>query len=156
MARKAPNRSQLGERLRATIEGDTATGSRSRYDEQFFSEGEEAESERAARERGEVFGAGTGRAERAIRTEDVEDIRWDPTRPYPQIQTGSTDPERPRTIAAGYDPKNAILRITFRNGSVYEYIGVAPRVWSTFQRVSSPGQYINRVLNQYPYRPMEE
>lgn len=160
MARQ-PNRSQLGERLRATLEGDTQA--RGKYEEQFFDDGglaelgvaTEAEQE-AARDRGEVFGAGTGRAERAIQAGDLEDIRWDPTRPYPQIQTTSTDPERPRTIAAGYDPKNAILRVTFRNGSVYEYLGVPPRVWSNFQRVVSPGKAINRVLNQYPYRPMEE
>ena len=103
---------------------------------------------------GEVFGAATGRGRRAISDRDLDDIEWDPRRAYPQIQTQSSNPERPRTVAAGYDPENRIIRVTFRNGSIYEYIGPEPRHWSAFQRDPSPGQYINRVLNQYPYRPL--
>ena len=169
MARQ-PNRSDLGERLRAALTEDRRTA-QSRYEDEFFETTQDltADEQRlaelgvvidaedaASRDRGEVFGAQTGRAERAIRADDLDDVQWDPTRAYPQIMTTSMNPERPRTVAAGYDPKNSILRITFRNGVTYEYLGVSPRVWSTFQRAPSPGQYINQVLNQYPYRPMDD
>jgi hypothetical protein len=103
---------------------------------------------------GEVLGAGTGRAKRAIEAVNLDDIQWDPGRAYPQVTTRSTDPERPRTIAAGYDPANAIIRVTFRNGVTYEYLGPSPRQWSAFQRAASPGRYIDDVLEQYPYRPV--
>ncbi len=139
-----PTRSDLGARLRAAL-SEPPPGASEHYEDVFFDENE--------RERGEVFGAQTGRAKRAISADDLEDVRWDATRPYPQIMTSSTDPERPRTIASGYDPKNLILRVTFRNGDVYEYLGVSARIWSTFQRVPSPGRYVDQVLDQFPYRP---
>lgn len=159
MARR-PTRSDLGDRLRQAIR-EPYQQSTKQYERNFFEDTSENLDELGAatdrlQDRGEVLGAGTGRAERAIRKDDLDDVRWDPTRAYPQIQTTSTNPERPRTIAAGYDPNNAIVRVTFRNGVTYEYLGVSPRIWSTFQRAPSPGQYINQVLNQYPYRPMLE
>lgn len=153
-------RAMLGERLREAAEeaagimrGEQATPEqKSIYERTFFGEERDPEYDPA----GEVFGAETGRARRAIQAEDLDEISWDPGRAYPQIQTRSSNPERPRTIAAGYDPKNAILRVTFRNGVTYEYLGPSPRQWSTFQRVPSPGKYINSVLEQYPYRPVPE
>lgn len=162
MARSSKNRrAMLGESLRRAaaeaagiLEGEQATPEqRSVYERAFFGESEEDGRTDPA---GEVFGAGTGRGRRAIQADELDDLSWDPGRAYPQIQTRSTNPERPRTIAAGYDPKNAILRVTFRNGVTYEYLGPSPRQWSAFQRAPSPGQYINDVLEQYPYRPVEE
>lgn len=150
-------RTMLGDRLRAAAEqaagisrGEQATEAQGseyfeRLDELGVFQGDPA---------GEVLGAGTGRARRAIQAMDVEDVQWDPRRAYPQIQTRSTEPERPRTIAAGYDPTNAILRVTFRSGVTYEYLGPSPRQWSAFQRAPSPGRYIDDVLEQYPYRPV--
>lgn len=151
-------RTKLGDRLREAAEeaagimkGQQATEEqKSVYERVFFGEGGTSDAE------GEVLGAGTGRGRRAILAEQLDDVVWDPRRAYPQIQTRSTNPERPRTIAAGYDPENAILRVTFRNGITYEYLGPSPRQWSAFQRAPSPGQYINTVLEQYPYRPVEE
>lgn len=114
----------------------------------------DAEQEEIIRREGEVFGAATGRGRRAISDTDLEDVEWDPQRAYPQMQTHSSNPERPRTLAAGYDPKSRILRVTFREGAIYEYIGPEPRHWSAFQRTPSPGRYIDDVLDQYPYRPL--
>lgn len=105
---------------------------------------------------GEVLGAGTGRARRAIQAERLDQIRWDPSVEYPQIDTRSTNPERPRTIAAGYDPNNSIIRVTFRNGVTYEYLGPSRQQWESFRRAPSPGRYIDDILDQYPYRPVEE
>ena len=78
---------------------------------------------------------------------------------FPQVEpTNTTDPMRPRTEAAGYDPDSNILRVRFRSGAAkgggtatYEYYGVAPSVWAAFKVTSSPGKFINRILNSYEY-----
>lgn len=101
---------------------------------------------------GGTGGASTGFGKRAFLA-DYERIAWDPAIPYPQITpTRTTDEERPRTIAAGYDPNNSILRVTFRNGRVYEYLDVPGNIWAAFQRTPSPGKLIYTVLDQYFYR----
>ena len=69
----------------------------------------------------------------------------------PYQPTPSINPPRPRTLAAGYDPKTQTLRVRFRDGIGYEYYDVPPRVWRNFKRVKSPGRAINRTLNYYPY-----
>lgn len=69
----------------------------------------------------------------------------------PYQPTPSINPPRPRTMAAGYDRQTKTLRIRFREGAVYAYNDVPPRVWNNFKRVKSPGRFINRVLNNYDY-----
>lgn len=73
----------------------------------------------------------------------------------PYQPTPSINAPRPRTLAAGYDPKTQTLRVKFREGAVYEYHDVPPRVWRNFKRVKSPGRAINRVLNFYEYNRMD-
>lgn len=65
--------------------------------------------------------------------------------------TPSINPPRPRTLAAGYSDSTLTLRVRFRNGQVYAYNKVPPNVWRQFKMQKSPGRYINRVLNFYPY-----
>lgn len=74
------------------------------------------------------------------------DDRLLPYQPTPTINPG-----RPRTLAAGYDERTMTLRVKFRDGDVYEYYQVPPSVWYKFQRVSSPGRFINTTLNRYAY-----
>lgn len=69
----------------------------------------------------------------------------------PYQPTPTIDPKRPRTLAAGYDERTMTLRIKFRDGEYYTYYNIPPSVWYKFQRVSSPGRYINSALNSYPY-----
>jgi hypothetical protein len=69
----------------------------------------------------------------------------------PYQPTPSINPPRPRTLAAGYDKSTQTLRIRFRDGPVYAYNEVTPRIWNNFKRVKSPGRFINRTLNQKPY-----
>jgi hypothetical protein len=69
----------------------------------------------------------------------------------PYQPTPSINPPRPRTVAAGYDRENKVLRIRFRDGAVYGYADVTEREWRNFKRVKSPGRYINRVLNFKDY-----
>jgi hypothetical protein len=69
----------------------------------------------------------------------------------PYQPTPSINPPRPRTLAAGYDRDTSTLRVRFRDGTPWEYYNVPPRVWKNFRAVKSPGRFINRVLNNYPY-----
>lgn len=79
----------------------------------------------------------------------------DETLLLPYQPTPSINPPRPRTLAAGYDPRTQTLRIKFRDGAVYEYHDVPPRVWRNFKRVKSPGRAINRVLNNFDYNRLD-
>ncbi len=98
--------------------------------------------------------AETGFGQRAFSYEQAE---WNPETPYPQvIPTNTSHPPRPRTIAAGYDPTSEILRITFRNGTSYDYHNVPRTTWQQFKKVKSPGKFINRRLNFHPYHPTYE
>lgn len=56
--------------------------------------------------------------------------------------TSSSNPARPRTIKAGYDRKNQILTIVFRDGLWYEYRGVPEEMWQGFQAAPSKGKYL--------------
>lgn len=72
--------------------------------------------------------------------------------PYKPTPTSSTsNPRRPRTLAAGYDSNTQTLRVRFRDSTPWEYHGVPRTVWKSFTRVKSPGRFINRRLNNYPY-----
>lgn len=70
--------------------------------------------------------------------------------------TRSINPPRPRTHAAGYQESTLTLFIRFRNGQVYRYDKVTQNVWARFKAAPSPGRYINRVLNFYPYQPVPD
>lgn len=103
---------------------------------------------------GGAGGAATGFGRRAT-AGAYDNIRWDPDVEYPQMETRSSNPERPRTLEAGYDPGNQILRITFREGALYEYIGVPEHTWETFRRAPSPGRMVDDVLGQFFYRRID-
>ncbi|MFI6496015.1 KTSC domain-containing protein [Nonomuraea typhae] len=70
--------------------------------------------------------------------------------------TRSINPPRPRTLAAGYQESTLTLFIRFRNGQVYRYDRVTRNVWRNFKSAVSPGRFINRVLNFYPYQPVPD
>jgi hypothetical protein len=56
--------------------------------------------------------------------------------------TSTTNPEEPRTLAAGYDERNFILTVQFRDGTLYNYYDVPPEMWSDFKRVVSKGEFL--------------
>jgi hypothetical protein len=79
---------------------------------------------------------------------------------FPQVSpTKTINPPRPRTLESGYERITdqdhpsypGILRVRFRDGTPWQYNQVPSSVWQRFKRVQSPGRFINRVLNDYPY-----
>lgn len=77
----------------------------------------------------------------------------------PYQPTSTINPNRPRTHAAGYDYSTGTLMVRFDRPTktnptgAWEYHGVPERVWSAFQRVKSPGRYINTMLNHFDNGP---
>lgn len=56
-----------------------------------------------------------------------------------------------RVVRARYDSGLQQVQVVFRDGTPWVYDGVPQNIWRNFRRSSSPGRYINRVLNGYPY-----
>jgi hypothetical protein len=79
------------------------------------------------------------------------------------VETSTSNPDRPRTLAAGYDAKSGVLFVRFRGAKLadqvfapgvgYEYYNVSQLEWDNFRNSASPGTYINDVLNDKPYSP---
>lgn len=64
--------------------------------------------------------------------------------------TSTTNPERPRTVAAGYDPDREVLTVVFRDGTFYNYYTVSESDWVAFKNIQSKGQYIATFLDGKP------
>lgn len=76
--------------------------------------------------------------------------------PFTYDPTNTTWPgngwDHPRTARAGYDSSTGTLRVQFySNGAVYDYHDVPASVARDFRMTTSPGTFINRVLNGYDY-----
>ena len=67
-----------------------------------------------------------------------------------QSPTYTTNPERPRTLGAGYDVTRYILTVQFRDNTLYNYYDVPPHIWEQFRGSSSKGKYMQRELDQWP------
>lgn len=61
--------------------------------------------------------------------------------------TSTTNPERPRTVAAGYDNSRKVLTTVFRDGTFYNYYGVSGLEWGNFKRSRSKGRFIKMYLD---------
>jgi hypothetical protein len=64
--------------------------------------------------------------------------------------TSTINPDRPRTVAAGYDASRKTLTVVFRDGTFYNYYEVANLQWQNFRKARSKGRYILRYLNGKP------
>jgi hypothetical protein len=66
--------------------------------------------------------------------------------PITEVPTSTTNPARPRTVAAGYRyskaAKSGTLTVVFRDGTFYNYYGVINQVWQNFKRARSKGRFI--------------
>ena len=51
-----------------------------------------------------------------------------------------------------YDNQDAILRVEFRDGAVYQYLGVPPGIYEDLLRADSKGAYFNdHIRSLFPY-----
>ena len=64
-----------------------------------------------------------------------------------QSPTATTNPDRPRTVAAGYDNQRKVLTTVFRDGTFYNYYGVSSLEWGNFKRARSKGRFIRLYLD---------
>jgi hypothetical protein len=79
-------------------------------------------------------------------------------RPAPILEapTWTSNPVRPRTVAAGYaldadgDGSLGTLTVIFRDGTVYNYYDVPKQVWNYFHTLHTKGLYIKNILDGYP------
>lgn len=68
--------------------------------------------------------------------------------PLTVVPTNTINPDRPRTVAAGYDKGRETLTVVFRDGTFYNYYGVNYREWQAFRMSRSKGRYILANLDQ--------
>jgi hypothetical protein len=62
---------------------------------------------------------------------------------FPSVTaTSSTNPQRPRTVKAGYDFKEGKLIVVFRDGTWWEYRGVPDYIWYDFLSAESKGKFM--------------
>ena len=73
--------------------------------------------------------------------------------PLTVVPTSSSNPARPRTVAAGYDKVRGVLTVVFRDGTFYNYYEVTPPEWQNFKKRVSKGQYIYKYLDFKPRGP---
>jgi hypothetical protein len=71
------------------------------------------------------------------------------------VPTSTTNPERPRTVAAGYDEDEEKLTVVFRDGTFYNYYEVDANEWKAFKANRSKGAVIARMLDFKPRGPAD-
>jgi len=68
-----------------------------------------------------------------------------------EVPTSTTNPLRPRTIAAGYNNRSKTLTVVFRDRTWYNYYHVPAMVWKNFKGAYSKGWYLYASgLDQWP------
>src|SRR4051794_16698049 len=70
--------------------------------------------------------------------------------PITLVPTSTTNPKKPRTVAAGYLPRTKTLSVIFRDGTLYNYYEVSTLEWGNFKRARSKGRFILAYLDQKP------
>jgi hypothetical protein len=67
--------------------------------------------------------------------------------PITLAPTQTTNPKRPRTVAAGFDGYRKVLTVIFRDGTYYNYYGVGNDLWGAFVAAGSKGKFIRQHLD---------
>jgi len=102
-----------------------------------------------------------------VETKDEMDTRYDPKNdeyfydksdsspaPLTIVPTSTSNPERPRTVAAGYEMDEngmGMITVVFRDGTYWNYYDVPVRVWEDFKTALSKGRFIKEILDGYQY-----
>lgn len=56
--------------------------------------------------------------------------------------TNSTNPDRPRTLKAGYDYGTNTMTVVFRDGTWWQYNSVPMDMWEDFKAATSKGKFL--------------
>lgn len=80
---------------------------------------------------------------------DAADWARGPSR-LSEVPTATSNPARPRTVAAGFDPATNTLTLVFRDGTFYNYYEVSRQEWNTFKELPSKWEYIRNSLDSHP------
>lgn len=75
--------------------------------------------------------------------------------PLSIVPTSTTNPKRPRTVAAGYDKFRQVITVVFRDGTWYNYYECDPATWQAFKARISKGQYIYKYLDFHSRGPAD-
>jgi hypothetical protein len=110
----------------------------------------------------EIFAAGDSSLRESVFFPDRpdEEDRSEPSL-LAYAPTRTSNPPRPRTRSAYYNPQAQVLTIRWRDDlpeggpSYYAYYDVPRNIWNNFRRSVSPGRFVNRVLNRYRYSPVD-
>lgn len=70
-----------------------------------------------------------------------------------EVPTKTSNPDRPRTVAAAYSPERSVLTVMFRDSTLYNYYDVDIEEWITFRDRDSKWQYIRDHLDNKPRGP---
>ena len=73
--------------------------------------------------------------------------------------TASTNPNRPRTVAAGWEERGGkdmgTMTVIFRDGTLYNYYDVTANAWRNFRNTYSKGRYIKLYLDGHRRGPAQ-
>lgn len=58
--------------------------------------------------------------------------------------TATKNPNRPRTLRAGYDSSRQVLTVVFRDGTWWNYYGVDRGDWESFRDAPSKGEWLHQ------------
>jgi hypothetical protein len=70
-----------------------------------------------------------------------------------EVPTKTSNPDRPRTVAAAYNPERGVLTVMFRDSTLYNYYDVELEEWEAFRDRDSKWQYIRDYLDVKPRGP---
>jgi hypothetical protein len=80
----------------------------------------------------------------------VESGRGRDPAPISLVPTSTINPDRPRTVAAGYDEKRQVITVVFRDGTFYNYYDCDRPIWEAFKANQSKGRFIAAQLDYQP------
>jgi hypothetical protein len=70
--------------------------------------------------------------------------------PISLVPTSTINPDRPRTVAAGYDESRQVITVVFRDGTFYNYYECDRPIWEAFKANQSKGRFIAAQLDYQP------
>ena len=79
--------------------------------------------------------------DREVEIIETEDLSLPPVK-LELRSTQTTNPSRPRTIAAGYDGNTRTITVVFRDETWYNYYDVPSDMWDQFKQAPSKGVYL--------------